>query len=312
MSQPSVSVVIPTHNRPERLARVLESLRRQELPADQFEVIVVADGAGPDTQALLASQRDLSEVPIRVLEHATARGPGAARNTGWRAAQAPLVAFTDDDCEPAPDWLRAGLAAWRPGSVVQGRTDPAEPSSPGVFSRTIRVDSLGPQYETCNMFYPRELLEALGGFDEDYGLTPGGEDTDLAWRAIDAGRRIDFASDAVVYHAVERAGPLGMLRVAARWTAPMRVFAEHPQTRSMLYRGIFWNVWHYLLWRSLAALLAPAWLRRVVLTLHLVQLRRRAREAGAGGWAVPFLVVHDVVECWAVARGGLRYRTLVL
>jgi hypothetical protein len=50
----------------------------------------------------------------------------------------------------------------------------------------------------------------------------------------------------------------------------------------------------------------------MVLTMHLVQLRRRARAAGSGAWAVPFLIVHDAVECWAVARGAARYRTLVL
>ncbi|MGI8430049.1 MAG: hypothetical protein ACR2OB_12295 [Solirubrobacteraceae bacterium] len=50
--------------------------------------------------------------------------------------------------------------------------------------------------------------------------------------------------------------------------------------------------------------------RRMVLTMHLRQLRKRAR--GAGAWAVPFLLAHDLVECWAVARGGWRYRTLVL
>ena len=80
----------------------------------------------------------------------------------------------------------------------------------------------------------------------------------------------------------------------------------------MLYRGLFWNVWHYLLWRSVLALLAPRWLRRLLLARHLAELRKRAREAGAGRWAVPFLLAHDAVECWAVARGALRYRTPVL
>jgi GT2 family glycosyltransferase len=182
----------------------------------------------------------------------------------------------------------------------------------GLPSRSVRVESLGPQYETCNIFYPRAVLEALDGFDERYGLTPGGEDTDLAWRAIDAGYETRLAGDALVHHAVEQVGVLGMLRVAARWTAPMRALADHPAARSMLYRGVFWNVWHYLLWRSLLALAAPRWLRQLVLTLHLVHLRRRAREVRAGIWAIPFLLVHDVVECWAVARGAVRYRTLVL
>jgi hypothetical protein len=80
----------------------------------------------------------------------------------------------------------------------------------------------------------------------------------------------------------------------------------------MLYRRVFWNVWHYLLWRSLLALAAPAWLRRLVLARHLRELSIRAREQGAGPAGIPFLLAYDVVECWSVARGALRHRTLVL
>jgi cellulose synthase/poly-beta-1,6-N-acetylglucosamine synthase-like glycosyltransferase len=312
VSAPLVSVVVPAHARPERLERLLSALREQTIGSDLFEVIVVADGANPAVLDLLeraASGRGLS---LTVVPQAPARGPGAARNTGWRLATAPLVAFTDDDCVPTPGWLTAGLAAAGPRRIVQGITLPDPGETGGLVSRSVRVESLGPQYETCNIFYPRAALEPLGGFDERYGLTPGGEDTDLAWRAIEAGYETRLAPDALVHHAVERLGVLGMLRVAARWTAPMRALADHPPARSMLYRGAFWNVWHYLMWRSLLAWLAPRWLRQAVFTLHLVQLRHRARDAGSGGWAVPFLLVHDLVECWAVARGALRYRTLVL
>jgi len=90
------------------------------------------------------------------------------------------------------------------------------------------------------------------------------------------------------------------------------VLADHPQTRVMLYRDRFWNVWHYLLWRSALALLAPAWLRRLLLTRYLLELRKRARVEHGGPWALPFFVVHDAVECWAIARGAWRYRTFVL
>jgi hypothetical protein len=176
----------------------------------------------------------------------------------------------------------------------------------------VRVQSLGPQYETCNIFYPRESLESLGGFDESFGSAPAAEDTDLAWRAIEQGWTTVFAPDAIVLHAVERLGVRGMLRVACRWGGAVRVLADHPQTRSLLYGRVFWNVWHYLLWRSLLALLAPRWLRRVIVARHLLELRKRARVAGAGAWAVPFLITHDLVECWAVARGAVRYRTIVL
>jgi hypothetical protein len=121
-----------------------------------------------------------------------------------------------------------------------------------------------------------------------------------------------LARDALVFHAVERLGMLGMLRVAARWTEGMRVFRDHPQTRSMLHRRVFWNVWHYLMWRSLLAIAAPRMLRRLALARHLLELRRRARRAGAGAGLVPFLLVYDAIECWSVARGAIRHRTFVL
>jgi len=86
--------------------------------------------------------------------------------------------------------------------------------------------------------------------------------------------------------------------------------------RVMLHRRCFWNVWHYLVWRSVLSIPAPRRLRRLVSARHAVSLARRAREAGVSGpgllAAVPFLAIHDAVECAAIARGGLRARTFVL
>jgi glycosyltransferase involved in cell wall biosynthesis len=311
-----VSVVVSTYNRPERLARLLAALRAQTLPWDAFEVVVIDNGSGPDTAALLEQESAAAGLQLRMARNEVTRGPAAGRNAGWRLARAPRIAFTDDDCAPSPDWLAEALelAASYPDAIVQGptRPDPAELPREGLLSHTVRVERLGPQFETCNIFYPRRLLERLGGFDERFGLLPAGEDTDLAWRAIESGAPAVFAERAVVLHAVERVGVAGALRDAARWGSGLGVYAEHPQARAMLYRGIFWNVWHYLMWRSVLSLRGPAWLRRLVLARHLIELRRRAREHRAGAHAVPFLLLHDGVECWAVARGAIRSRTLVL
>ena len=316
MAAPRVSVVVPTYNRPARLERLLASLSEQRLGPGEFEVVVVDDGSRGETASVVGAWEARGRPAVRQIRFDVSRGPAAARNAGWRAAQGQLVAFTDDDCRADPEWLSAGLESWRaaPGSFIQGRTlpDPRDADVRGLGARPVVVDTLGPQYQTCNIFYPRDLLERLAGFDERYGDRPAAEDTDLAWRAIAAGASPVFAPRALVFHAVERTTVSESLRLATRWEAAMRVFSDHPETRSMLYRGMFWNVWHYLLWRSLAALAAPRWLRRMILTLHLVQLRRRARRAGAGSWAIPYLVVHDVVECWAVSRGAVRHRTLVL
>ena len=80
----------------------------------------------------------------------------------------------------------------------------------------------------------------------------------------------------------------------------------------MLERGVFWNVWHYLLVRSLLALVLPRRIRGLLLTMHVLTLAQRARRAHAGPWAVPFLLAHDAIELLAVMRGAVRYRTLVL
>ncbi len=317
---PLVSVVVSSYNRPQRLVSLLDSLRAQTLDRGRYEVVVVDNGSGPQTGTALAVERDRGELALTCERLPVTLGPAGGRNAGWRLARAPLVAFTDDDCTPAAGWLEAlvASAAAHPGAIVQGptRPDPAEAHRQGLLSHTVSIERLGPQYETCNIVYPRDVLEALDGFDESFGLLPAGEDTDLAWRAVEAGRETVFAPDAVVYHSVEAIGARGMLRLAARWGPAVRVLRDHPATRSMLYRGLFWDVWHYLLWRSLLSLAGPAWLRRVLVARHLEQLRRRARDHGASGadlpWAIPFLLAHDAVQCAAVVRGAVRHRVWVL
>jgi GT2 family glycosyltransferase len=314
---PQVSVVVPTHDRPRRLAAVLAGLRAQTLAPGGFEVIVVDDGSvTPGTQEVLAAELSRGGLQLRTIRHDSPRGTSAGRNSGWRVARASLVGFTDDDCVPDPSWLSEALAVSgrHPGAIIQGRTEPnpSELGRRGVFSRTITVDSLGPQYEACNIFYPRALLERVGGFDEIFGLFSAGEDTDLAWRALAAGGASAFAPDALVFHAVHELGPLRTLREATRLSQTALVFARHPQTRAMLNRRLFWSGWHYLVIRSLIALALPRPVRRFLLTRHALQLAARARSAGAGPWAVPFLLLYDAIETGAVARGGVRYRTPVL
>jgi GT2 family glycosyltransferase len=210
---PAVAVVVATRDRAARLAELLESLRGQTLARERFEVIVVDDGSRDGTAALLASADD-----VRVVTRAVGAGPAAARNEGWRVARASLVAFTDDDCVATPGWLEAlvGACLARPGAIVQGRTAPREDERDrlGPFSRSLWVDG-GPYYQTCNIAYPRELLERLGGFDAD-AFPFVGEDTDLAWRAIESGASVAYEPSAVVHHAVAVLGPLGALRFAFR------------------------------------------------------------------------------------------------
>jgi hypothetical protein len=179
----------------------------------------------------------------------------------------------------------------------------------------VRVERLGPWYQACNVAYPRELLARLGGFDAD-AYPRSGEDTDLAWRAFELGTPATWAPDALVYHAVNRLGAVGKIRVAARWDDSMRVYARWPELRHEVFtKRVFWKLSHYLLVRALVGLLLPRRLRPLKPYLafpYLVHLLERGRVEGGGPVMAPWYVLLDVVEVTAVARGALRLRKIFL
>src|SRR3954447_16123165 len=196
-----VCVAVASHERPVRLRWLLNALEEQTFAS--FEVVVCHDSRGEETERLLAGH------PLAragVLRHrrlpAGAGRPAVQRNVAWREGRAPVVLFTDDDCRPPADWLERAAAAVRahPGAVVQGavRPDPAEAHllAAAPHARSLLVDPPGPWAQTANIAYPRALLERMGGFDEGFD---SGEDTDLAWRAIEAGARYVGAPDALTY-----------------------------------------------------------------------------------------------------------------
>lgn len=317
MSPPSVSVVVATRNRADRLQRLLASLSSQTLPLDRFEIIVVDDASTDRTPSVLESAQDGSPARLRMLRRSTRGGPATARNQGWREAEGELVAFTDDDCEVGPGWLSTLLdaSAGAPDAVIQGRTEPtpAERSTVGPFSRVLEVTGPGPFYPTCNIAYPAGLLESLGGFDEAYPL-PGGEDTDLGWRARERGTPVVFSDSALVYHGVVDYGPLGKLRWANHWAEAMRVFARHPGLRRSLYLRVFWKKAHALLLLALVGSLASKRFPPALLLAlpYLRELRGRCLHDGYSlGW-IPYLALYDVIEMTAAVRGSARHRILVL
>jgi glycosyltransferase involved in cell wall biosynthesis len=316
---PGISVVVTTKNRERRLSALLQSLRNQKLDPQTFELVVVNNASTDGTRELLERAREAAGLHVVPIENSVDRGTGAARNLGWRAARAPLIAFTDDDCEATPDWLSALIDAGKrhPEAVLQGRTEPIprERASFGPFSRTKKVTSLGPYFETCNIAYPRRLLERLGGFDADAFPSWGGEDTDLAWRALAQGAEAVFVEGALVHHAVNQLGPIGKLRLASSWADSMRVFARHPGLRrNVFFLGVFWKRSHALLLLAVVgALIGRRFPPALLLARPYIRyLRWRCSADGLKlAWA-PYMALSDALETLAAARGSARSGILVL
>jgi len=315
-------VVVASHDRPLRLRWLLNSLEDQTLAPDRWEVVVSHDSAGPETEALLG---DHPLARAGVLRHVTlapgSAPPGANRNAAWRLARAPLVAFTDDDCRPPREWLEQALAAAgrHPGAVVQGRTlgDPDEAAvehAPHYHSRFVVPPT--PWAECCNIVYPREALERVGGFREDAYT---GEDTDLALRVRGAGFAFEAATEVLTYHAIEETTLLGRLRESWRWKDMPLLVKRHPEMRREFPLRVFWAPTHqwlplFLLGVRLGqrrglwwtALCVP-WLAHG-LPKHGDSPRGRLRSVAEG----PARLAIDLTEFAALSYGSVKQRTLFL
>lgn len=316
MSAPRISVVAATRDRAQRLDALLRSLEAQTLDPSSFETVIVDEASTDETGDVLADAARRGVLDLRVVSRTEPGGPARARDDGWRAARGDLIAFTDDDCEASPEWLERGLEAWRidRSRIVQGATGPIERETykRSPFTRTIVVDSPGPPWETCNIFFPRAVLEAIDGFDVETYRVPGGEDTDLVWRALKRGATVEWVPAARVSHAVVDAGPMAMLRYAWERSPTVALFATHPDLRrKQLYAGRFWSPVHAHLIRALVALLLPRRLWPLAIWLALPYARRLAMRR-TGPLLAPWIMLVDLVEVAAMLRGSLQHRLLVL
>jgi glycosyltransferase involved in cell wall biosynthesis len=192
-----VSAVVCTHNRATYLRRALASLAAQTLPADRYEIVVVDNASTDATRELVT--RELASIARLRYVFEPALGVSRARNAGWRAARAPLVAYLDDDAIAAPDWLARATSAFARldpapgclgGPVLPIWEAPRPAWLPDALLPYLTVlelgDEAGPMprgrflYGTNSVFL-RERLAEIGGYPD--GLGPigrwhrSGEDT---------------------------------------------------------------------------------------------------------------------------------------
>ena len=107
MTAPRVSIVLSTRNRAGFLPEALRS-HEQIITDVPWELVVVDNGSTDATRQVLREFARTTRITFRTVTESRP-GLSCARNTGWRTAEGDLIAFTDDDCYPAADFVTAML-----------------------------------------------------------------------------------------------------------------------------------------------------------------------------------------------------------
>jgi glycosyltransferase involved in cell wall biosynthesis len=209
MSQlpPMFTVVIPTYDRPRQLANCLSAMAEIDYPRDRFQVIVVDDESPEAPEEVIDAFRDRLDLTLIVQPHG---GPAIARNTGAARARGEFLAFTDDDCTPAPDWLWrfAARFADAPDHAIGGRVINRLPDNVYSTASQALVDYLyayfssrqGRFFTSNNLAVATARFRAIGGFHISIPL-PAAEDREFCIRWVRHGQPLLYAHEAVIHHA---------------------------------------------------------------------------------------------------------------
>jgi glycosyltransferase involved in cell wall biosynthesis len=328
-----VSVIIPTRNRSGMLREALMALAEQTLAPSAFEVIVVDNCSTDDTPEMMPAIA--AELPYQIVYHVmpSNRGPARSRNTAAKMAQAPILAFTDDDCRPDRRWLEASLAPFRDPQIalVSGKVlfKPEQVGKAGFFARDGReVLEEHPTYTWSNSCYRKDVFEQLEGSDESLCLADFRNrvvdcgDTDLAWRLKEAGFGNVFVHESVVYHELESMRPLNWICEPFRLFVVAELVRRHPGLRKqLLFGGVFFNRANVLLYLATAGVLLalagyPMFLWLIApYVIWAVLLLRPIISWSSAPKLVPqclFLAARQVMLCAGMIYGSVRFRSLVL
>lgn len=273
-----VSVVVPHYNDLAGLALCLQCLASQSYPRRDFEIIV-GDNQSPVERAALESLINRHNAQLVIV---TERGAGPARNGAAALATGNILAFTDSDCQPQPDWLANGIAALAHAGVIGGRmtvlvASPGNQSGAEAFEMLFAFDNKDYVENkgftvSANLFTRRIDFERVGGF-----CTGKSEDNDWCQRATAHGLKLEYAPLAVVGHPARRnwaelihkwkriarenfqlmsEQKFGRLKWLLRtWAMPLsaiahtpRVLASHDLTSPEKYRALV-TLYRLRLWR---------------------------------------------------------------
>ena len=205
---PRISVVIPVYGNRQLLERCLRALANQTFPKSKFEIIIVDNSPSSVSKNLEKSLRvpDHDQGPTIRIFSETRIGSYAARNCGIRESRGEIIAFTDDDCIPAPNWLEEAERLSTPSTILAGRIRLfSENRSENLIQKYDKLYGLKQRRfvlqqhfgATANLVVPKTLFETFGLFDDR--LYSSG-DQEWCARSVKAGAKIQYAPSVLVNH----------------------------------------------------------------------------------------------------------------
>ena len=219
------SVVVPTRGGEAKLLPLLDALSRQTIPRNRFEILIAFDGAG----VTAGVQERLSTVGARPVLLSERRGPGAARNAGAREARGVWLAFTEDDCRPAADWLERAAARIERDPALQAMEGETLTPKGRPVRRRYGTE---PTFLPTNLLVARSLFDRIGGYCEHYFDARRGiyfrEDSDFGFSLENAGATVEVEPTVRVTHPKEHPGFLDPLRWAQRYEMDPLLERRHP------------------------------------------------------------------------------------
>lgn len=205
---PLVSLIVPIRNSAEHVEPLFQALRRLTFDRSRLEIIVVENNSRDETPALLHKAAQQLCDRIHLIRERRVTSSYAARNAGIRVARGEILAFTDADCRPSPDWLdrlaegftspEIGLVA---GEIAAAGGESWIERYAARWRMLSQVYTLGHPYcryaQTANLAIRRDVFSDIGLFRPE--MTSGG-DADLCWRALAKSWELRFVPEAVVSH----------------------------------------------------------------------------------------------------------------